>query len=178
MTSHPFSKWDKVYQNGTVYCLLKSCLYLSYANDCKVSFIIVQHCRTHWPCWLQTLDGASSLTKTLISQLAPSTFASAFTLVTLALCVTCRRTVKETLHGLQFSYCGKWPIACFNSAVLYNHTTYGIKHHTPSTLCESPKSYLEKTCVVRLVTVFFTSMCPHRFYRVSQKTLYRLSRKY
>ena len=53
----------------------------------KVSFIILRHCCTHWPCWLRTLGGASSLTKTLISQSGLCTFASAFTLVTLALCV-------------------------------------------------------------------------------------------
>ena len=62
----------------------------------KVSFIHSHRC-THWPRWLRTWGGASSLTKTLISQSAPSTFASAFTLVTLALCVKCRRTLKETL---------------------------------------------------------------------------------
>ena len=56
----------------------------------------------HWPChacWLCTLGRASSLTKTLISQSALCTFASAFTLVTLALCVKCRRTLKETLYN-------------------------------------------------------------------------------
>ena len=40
---------------------------------------------------------ASSLTKTIISQSALCTFASAFTLVTLGLCAKCRRTLKGTL---------------------------------------------------------------------------------
>ena len=66
--------------------------------QCKVSFIILRHCRTHWLCWLCTWGGAHSLTKTLFSQSALCTFASAFTLVTLALCVKCRRTLKGTLH--------------------------------------------------------------------------------
>ena len=39
----------------------------------------------------------SSWTKTLISQSALCTFASAFTLITLALCMKCRRTLKGTL---------------------------------------------------------------------------------
>ena len=60
----------------------------------KVSFIIFRHCRMHWPCWLRTWGGASSLTKMVISQSAPITFASGFTLVTLALCAKCRRTLK------------------------------------------------------------------------------------
>ena len=60
----------------------------------KVSFIILPHCCRHWPCWLCTLGGVSSLTKTLISQSVLCTFAFAFTL---ALCVKCRRTLKGTL---------------------------------------------------------------------------------
>ena len=47
------------------------------------------------------MGGASSLTKTLISQSALCTFASAFTLVTLALCVKCRRTLKGTLIAIK-----------------------------------------------------------------------------
>ena len=68
----------------------------------KVSFIILRHCRTHRPCSLCTWGGASSLTKTLISQSALCAFASAFTLVTLALCLKCRRTLKGTLLSSSF----------------------------------------------------------------------------
>ena len=71
------------------------------SNETTVSFIIL-HCRTHWPCWLRTWGGGSSLTKTLISQSASSTFASAFTFVTLALCVKCRRTLEETLVSVGY----------------------------------------------------------------------------
>ena len=77
-------------------------LYFAIKLYSKVSFIILWHWSllqpcTHWPCWLRTWGGASSLTKTLISQSAMCTFASAFTLVMLALCVKCRRTLKGTL---------------------------------------------------------------------------------
>ena len=65
-------------------------------SEWKVPFIILRHCCTHWLCWLRTWGGASSLTKTLISQSALCTFASVFMLVTLALCVKCWRTLKET----------------------------------------------------------------------------------
>ena len=74
----------------------------------KVSFIILRHYCTHWPCWL---GGASSLTKTLISQSALCTFASASTLVMLALCwnaeglwkglkyyVSCSKVVKCNMY--------------------------------------------------------------------------------
>ena len=40
----------------------------------------------------------SSLTKTLTNQSALCAFASVFTLVTLTLCVKCRRTLKGTLN--------------------------------------------------------------------------------
>ena len=83
-----------------VICIKSSCRFynvLRNFNFTKVSFIILRHCRTQWPCWLHTWGGASSLTKTLISQSTLCTFASAFTLVTLTLCVKCRRTVKGTL---------------------------------------------------------------------------------
>ena len=63
----------------------------------KVFFIILWHCCKHWPYWLCTWGGASSLTKTLISQSALCALTSALTLVTLALCVKCRRSLKETL---------------------------------------------------------------------------------
>ena len=60
----------------------------------KVSFIILRH----WPWWLRAWGGESSLTKMLISQSPLCVFASAFTLITLALCVKCRRTLKGTLR--------------------------------------------------------------------------------
>ena len=63
----------------------------------KVSFIILRHCRTHWPWWLRAWGGESSLTKMLVSQSPLCVFASAFTLITLALCVKCQRTLKGTL---------------------------------------------------------------------------------
>ena len=63
----------------------------------KVSFMILRHCCTHWPCWLRTWGGASSLTKTLISQSALYTFAFAFTLVMQTLCVKCRRSLWKGL---------------------------------------------------------------------------------
>ena len=50
----------------------------------------------HWPCWLCTWGVVSSLTKMLISQSALCAFASAFTLVMLAWCVKCQRSLKRT----------------------------------------------------------------------------------
>ena len=90
---------------------------------CKVLFTILWHCCTHWPCWLHTWCGPcdpSSLTKMLISQSMLCTFASAFTLVTLALCVTeCRRTLKGTFKSFSFkNYIKLWcsssniPLGC------------------------------------------------------------------
>ena len=60
---------------------------------------ILRHCCTHLPCGgRRTLGGASSFTKTRISQSALCAFASACTLVTLALCVKCRRFVTGTVR--------------------------------------------------------------------------------
>ena len=75
--------------------LLQPCLWIGVS---KVSFIILRHCCTHC---VRTWVGASSLTKTLISQSALCTFAfTAFMLVMLALCVKCRRTLERTFRSV------------------------------------------------------------------------------
>ena len=63
-----------------------------------VPFIIAWHCCMHWPCWLRTWGGASSFTKTLISQSAQQAFPLACTPITLALSVMCRTIEKGTVH--------------------------------------------------------------------------------
>ena len=88
----------------------------------KVSFIILRHYRTHWPCWLRTWGGESSLTKTPISQSALCAFASAFTLVTLALCVKCWRTLKGTLHFKIWPFVYK-TVSCFSRSVILRNWT-------------------------------------------------------
>ena len=119
--------WDflcRIKKNFLQSYLSCSSLYVNFSANkepkfSKVSFIILRHCRTHWPCWLRTWGGASSLTKTLISQSAMCTFDSAFTLVTLALSVKCRRTLKGTLILKRNGYkvailalCMKWSCHC------------------------------------------------------------------
>ena len=97
---------------------------LNTISMCKVLFTILQHCCTHWPRWPHTWCGPcnpSSLTKMLVSQSVLCTFTSAFTLVTLALCVTeCWRTLKGTLKSFSFkNYIKLWcslsniPLGCF-----------------------------------------------------------------
>ena len=58
---------------------------------------ILRYCCTQFPCWRRTWGGASSFTKTRISQSGLCAFDFACTLVTLALCVRCRRFVTGTV---------------------------------------------------------------------------------
>ena len=66
----------------------------------------------HWPCWLRTWGGASSFTKTLISQSALCAFASARTHILLALSEKCRSFVTGTVAGIKTCadpvYVGIW----------------------------------------------------------------------
>ena len=66
---------------------------------CTVYAKILRHCCTHFPCWLRAWGGASSFTKMRISQSALCAFASACTLVSLALSVKCWRIVAGTVCG-------------------------------------------------------------------------------
>ena len=132
MMSHPVSNWDKFSH------MASSLMYMT-----KVSFIILRHCCTHCPCWLRTLGGASSLTKTLISQSALCAFASVLTLVTLALCVKCRRTLKGTLV-ISWINCGLINIINpFNT--IQQFVGYLLRHSTDvsSWFCSSNSSFTE-----------------------------------
>ena len=87
---------------------------------CKVPFIILRHYCTHCPCWLCTWGGASSLTKRSLANQHCVHFASAFTLVTLALCVKsgvkCQRSLKRDFTPLHI-----WEQQFWNTPCTFSH---------------------------------------------------------
>ena len=126
------------------------CMDLQPAADpynvvCKVSFIILRHCCTHWPCWLRTLGGASSLTKTLISQSALCTFASAFTLVKLALCVKGRRTLKGTLDNSKPHSWAQWKHTHADNRRKFHKRAMCMTNHS-GVWCSAPNMHLIMIC--------------------------------
>ena len=127
-----------------VYILMRSCFWLwtimkliikSTDFLCK----ILQHCCTHWPCWLHIHIRVSSLTKALVCQSVLFTFASAYALVMLTLCVKYWRNLKRDFSTRYGTLQDNWPChghalnsACNSAKGLWNNnkkqTNPGNKH--------------------------------------------------
>ena len=104
----------------------------------------------------------------LISQSALCTFASAFTLVTLALCVKCRRSLKGTLHcHFESNLEAKLSLKCLNKIGVQKlftiyHQTWVIYAH-----CNLPIFHVN-----RIVT--HNNIQPADYYTISRKGVTRM----